>query len=532
MRLYDELDRSAGTLDKVAALKRYFDAADPADAAWAVAVLSGRKLVRGVSSTRLRQWASEATSYPAWLIDVCYSHVGDLSETLALVTRGGGTASDPSLHQVIERYVLPLPGLDESGQRAIVTEVWSRFDQRQRFLYHKLISGTFRVGVAKKLLVRALAEHAGVEAAEMAHRLSGRWKPTPENFQRLLSGDAAADAAHRPYPFYLAYALDVAPKALGPVADWQLEWKWDGIRAQLIRRAGEVALWSRGEELVTDAFPEIVAAARELPEDVVLDGEILAWEGDRPLPFYDLQHRLNRKHVELRLFPEVPVTFMAYDLLEHAGRDLRAWSTAQRRSALQQVGVAEDPPLQLSPLVPAAAWSDAEAAVAAARDHGVEGIMLKRQDAPYGVGRQRGAWWKWKADPFSIDGVLIQAQQGTGRRAGLLTSYTFGVWDRGELVPVTKAYTGLTNDEIEQVDRFIRNHTVGRHGPVRVVEPELVFEIHFEAIAPSPRHRSGIALRFPRMARWRRDKTPAEADHLAALLRLLPERSVQRPSIR
>lgn len=530
--LYFELDQTTRTSEKVAALRRYFLEAEPRDAAWALHVLSGGKLIRAVPHRLLRQWAAEVSGYPMWLIDECYPPVGDLSEVLALIlpapphADGEGTAEP--LHQVIEQHVLPLPKLDEASRRQKVVQVWSRTDERQKFLFHKLILGEFRVGVARTLVIRAAAEAAGVEPAVMAHRLSGTWSPTEAEFRRIMSSGGGEVDPARPYPFYLAYPLDIAPEELGEIGDWHIEWKWDGIRAQLIHRAEDALVWSRGEELLTPGFPEIETVGRSLLGGTVLDGEIVAWEHERPMTFGMLQRRIHRKKVEPRLFPEVPVTFIAYDLLEHEGRDVREQPLSQRRQMLEAIvaatrGIDEQLPLRISPAVDVASWADLVERMNEARERGVEGFMIKRLDSPYGVGRQRGQWWKWKVDPYSIDAVLIFAAHGHGVRAGIFTDYTFGVWSGGELVPVAKAYSGLTKAEIAEVDRFIRRHTIQRFGSVHQVEPRLVFEIGFENIRRSTRHKSGVAVRFPRMLRWRRDKTPEEADALDTLQSLLAD---------
>lgn len=541
--LFEALDASTGTRDKVAALRAYFAEAEPADAAWAVAVLSGRKLGRAVSSTRLREWAAEESGYPPWLIAASHDATGDLGEALALVLPPPPeheAGDDVPLHEVFEQRVRPLGEMSQQQQRETIVDTWRRFDARRRFLYHKLISSSFRVGVQKKLVIRALAEHAGLEPATVALRFSGSWQPTAENFRALLAPEGeelGAAAADRPYPFCLAYPLDVDLAELEAPGDWLIERKWDGIRAQAIRRGERVYLWSRGEELVSEAFPEIVQAMRQLDRDAVLDGEIVGWEDDRPLPFTELQKRLNRKRVEPSLFPDVPVALVAYDLLELDGGDLRSERMDERRARLESLLDRDEPVLRLSPRIEAATWDAVREEVQASREKGVEGLMLKRRDSAYGVGRQRGTWWKWKVAPYTVDAVLVQAEQGHGRRAGLFTAYTFAVWDRepadGEehgksdppsLVNVTRAYSGLTNDEIEKVDRWIRDHTVTKHGPVRIVEPYWVFEIAFEGLQRSPRHKAGLALRFPRMNRWRTDKGVGEADTLERLTALLPRR--------
>lgn len=520
--LYLRLDRSNRTLEKVAALLAYFEQAPPADAAWAVAALTGRGLVRAVPSSRLRAWASESAGLPGWLVGRCHEAVGDLSEAIAQVLPEPelGAMHDETLAELVERRILPLAHLDEPGQRELVERAWSVMSLDQRLLYHKLIRGALRVGVSRKLVVRALAEHAGLSPAVMDHRLVGKWRPSAEAFRSLVGAEASADAPTKPYPFMLAPALDRPADTLGPVEAWQVEWKWDGIRAQLIRRGSICRVWSRGDEDITGGFPELAASAGTLPCEAVLDGELLAWDRGRPLPFSDLQRRLNRRHVELSLFPEVPVVFMAYDLLEERGEDLRHEPLYRRRNRLESV-VREADGILLSEVLARSGWGAVGDAVAASRGRGTEGVMIKRLASEYGVGRSRGDWWKWKADPYTLDAVLVQAQPGSGKRAGLYTSYTFAVWHDGRLVPVTKAYSGLSQDEIERVDRFVRSNTKAKHGPVRSVDPKLVFEIAFEGLSESKRHKAGIALRFPRMARWREDKQPEDADTLDTVRGLL-----------
>lgn len=526
--LYLRLDATTKTNDKVEAMRDYFANAPAEDACWAVALLAGKRLTRTVKSSLLRQWAAEVSGHEPWLIERCYRVVGDLSETLALLIpppppevepREGEFKSEP-LHVVVRDRLEPLAMLDEQGQKKRVLDTWATFDTDERFVFHKMLRGGLRVGVSRALLVRALAQVAGLDSAVVDHRLTGHWRPTPEAFEALLAEEDAAALPSKPYPFMLAAQLDREPDTLGPVTNWQVEYKWDGIRAQLIRRAGEVYLWSRGEEQVTDGFPEIIAAATAMHADAVLDGELLAWENGRALPFGQLQKRIGRKHVELSLFPEVPVVFMAYDALEIDGQDLRDQPMHQRRDALERL-LAQQTDIEISQTLHPTNWQDVGDRVANARELGVEGVMLKRRDSPYASGRVRGPWWKWKADPYTIDAVLVQGQQGSGRRAGLYSSYTFAVWDGDELVPVTKSYSGLSNKELQQVDKFIRSNTTARHGPVRVVEPELVFEIAFEGLQESTRHKAGVAFRFPRMTRWRQDKRAKDADTLDTVRAML-----------
>lgn len=511
-RLYEALDATTRTGEKLDALVRYFEEAAPSDAAWAVFFLSGRRLKRLISSGILRKAARAVVDLPEWLLEECYGAVGDSAETAALLLPAP-TRSDPRpLHDWIERHVLPLRGADEQRKIDFLRDAWTQLDGTERFVFNKLLTGAFRVGVSQRLLTRALARASGLDAAVIAHRLMGAWNPSPGFFARLMGPDTGAADLAKPYPFYLAYPLDQDPEALGPVADWQAEWKWDGIRAQVIRRGDEFSIWSRGEEMVAGQFPELVEAGGWLPDGTVLDGEIVAWK-EAILPFAELQRRLGRKTLSRRMLAEVPVAFIAYDLLEQDGRDMRALPLRERRATLEAVLASlRDPRFRVSPLVPAESWEALALARARSRDEGVEGLMLKRRDGPYEVGRKRAGWWKWKVDPYTVDAVLIYAQRGSGRRAGLYTDYSFGVWSGGELVKFAEAYSGLTDAEILEVDRFIRRNTTERFGPVRAVRAALVFEIAFEDIRLSPRHKSGIAVRFPRIARWRRDKPIEEAD--------------------
>jgi len=529
--LYASLDRASGSTEKLERLQRYFETAPPEDAVWALAVLTGRRVKRAVSTTHLRAWVAERSGIPLWMVEECYDAVGDLAETLALLLPDvSESRADLPLHQVMERWILPLPGLNPLGARERVEEAWSHLASDERFLFHKLLTGGFRVGVGPQRVLQALAQAHGIEPAVLAHRWTGPWEATPEAFLALLAPGAEATDPARPYPFFLAHPLEGDPEAqLGDPRGWLAEWKWDGIRAQILRREGTCLLWSRGEALITGSFPEIADPAERLPPGTVLDGELLAWSDGAPRPFTDLQRRLGRKRVGPALRREVPVRFLAYDLLEAEGVDLRPLPLAERRLRLEalvdthpEVFDPGDPSsaMGISPSVSFSDWSGAAELRSQARGRGVEGLMLKQREAPYGVGRTRGAWWKWKVDPLRLDAVLLYARKGHGRRASLFTDFTFGIWAGEELVPIGSAYSGLTDAEFRKVDRWIRENLTERFGPVRAVRPELVFELAFEGVHPSTRHRSGFALRFPRMARWRTDKSPAEADTLETVARL------------
>ena len=539
-RLFHELDATTRTVEKVQALVTYFRETPAADAAVGLAMLSGRRQRRGVTTTLLRDWAAEAAGIPAWLLEESYASVGDLAETIALILPEPDLVTESlGLAETIAQTIEPLAAADTEEKQRIVRQAWRTLHRDERVVWHKLITGGFRVGVARTLVARALAEIAGVDPAIMAHRLMGLSTITADDYQTLLSAEATQDDPKRPYPFFLASPLEDEVDSLGAVGDWNAEWKWDGMRAQLIRRGEVRALWTRGEELAGDAFPELLAAADDLPDGCVLDGEVLAYAGGELLGFQMLSRRAGRRRVTAKVMREIPCVFVAYDLLEVDGKDLRGEPLASRYERLAACGfpafdqqahhaaaTAEEgssPRLYRSPLVAATSWEELAAARATSRERGVEGLMLKRRASPYRVGRPRGDWWKWKVEPLEIDAVLLYAQAGHGRRASLHTDYTLGVWDGDMLVPAAKAYSGLTDAEISEVDRIIRQTTRERHGPVRVVEPTLVFQLAFDGIAVSKRHKSGVALRFPRIARWRKDKQPEEAGRLDDLRRLLPE---------
>lgn len=525
--LYKELDQTNKTNEKVDALKFYFENAGAEDAAWALYFLSGRKPRQIVPSKKLKEWAIELAGIPEWLYGESRDTVGDGAETIALLLPNSERQDETPLHILVEKRLLPLRGADEATQYEEVVSSWQAMDYSQRLVFNKLISGSFRVGVSQRLVMRALAEVSGLEIDIIAQRLMGNWEPTAEFYESVVSPELDADETPiaRPYPFYLAHQIDFPPEDLGDINDWQTEWKWDGIRAQIIKRADEVFMWSRGEDLITERFPEIANAAESLPNGTVLDGEILPWRDDSVLPFTELQRRIGRKNIGKKLLAEVPVILQSYDLLEFDGNDIRSEPLSERRKLLEKVieNLAEEARAIFRPteVVIAESWKDLEEKRDESRSRKVEGFMLKRRDSPYRVGRQRGDWWKWKIDPFTVDAVLIYAQKGSGKRSNLFTDYTFAVWSGGELVPFAKAYSGLTDQEIRRVDNFVRRNTQETFGPVRSVTPKLVFELAFEAIQKSTRHKSGVAVRFPRILRWREDKPIEEADSLEMIHDLL-----------
>jgi DNA ligase-1 len=535
--LIKELDRTNKVNPKVNALAEYFIKASDRDKVWTIALLSHRRPPRPVNTTLLREWAAEEAQIDPWLFEESYHIVGDLAETIALVLPNPSETTSKSLTDFLEEMIV-LKGLEEGEKRDYLRTNWKTLDYYERFVFCKLITGGFRIGVSQKLMTRALSKATGVEEDMLAYRLMGNWDPKTVGFKELVLEPREEDQLSKPYPFFLAHAVEDDFFKEEDPKNWSAEHKWDGIRAQLIFRKGKHFLWSRGEELVTDKYPEFELLLDHLPDGTVLDGELLPYPDGQIGDFSLLQKRIGRKQLTKKILESCPVILKAYDLLEDRGEDLREMPLQERQKRLKELlsSLPEDLPLQLSPPYSFEHWEEAAKERERAREMRSEGLMLKRVDSPYRVGRKKGDWWKWKVDPFSIDAVLTYAMRGHGRRSNLFTDYTFALWGNPkeggapELLTFAKAYSGLSDAEFREVDRWIKQHTLERFGPVRSVEPQLVFEIAFEGIALSSRHKSGVATRFPRIARWRKDKKPEEANTLEDLKKLLPSNSQKTES--
>ena len=522
--LIEQLDSTNKTNQKVAALTNYFKQAPKKDALWAVALLSHRRPSRPVTTTLIRAWAAELAQLPEWLFEESYHIVGDLAETIALLVRQEAEETPPSLCRCIEE-IIALKSKKEEKKRAYILKRWKSLDNFERFVFNKILTGGFRIGVSQKLMTRALSKAVDIDENILAHRMMGQWSPQTTTFDELILNPNPEDQISQPYPFFLAYALEEDFQEKEAIENWHIEHKWDGMRSQLIVRENKHFLWSRGEELITDKFPELACLAEHLPNGTVVDGELLPHKEGEIGNFNALQKRIGRKIVSQKLQNEVPIVIMLYDLLEWEGKDIRWRSLAQRQellAALYKKIKGEGVPLLLSEVVRFSTWEKVAQERERAQDMRSEGLMLKHKDSPYAVGRKKGTWWKWKLDPNTIDAVLTYAMRGHGRRTNLYTDYTFALWQNEELVTFAKAYSGLKDAEIKQVDQFVKKNTTDRFGPVRQVKPELVFEIAFEGIAPSPRHKSGVAVRFPRILRWRHDKKIADANNLEDIKKLLP----------
>ncbi|HYD23064.1 MAG TPA: ATP-dependent DNA ligase [Flavipsychrobacter sp.] len=528
MRQFAELVTKVGTStktnDKLEALVDYFSSeADEKDKVWVIALFSGRRPKRAVNTTQLASYAIEVAGLPFWLFEESYHTVGDLAETIALLLPE--TAVEQQHPEPLHYYIEGLKSIEkesEDARKGFIMESWRGMNRAEQFVFNKLITGGFRIGVSQSIMVNALAKVLQLESSVIAHRISGQWDPSTITFDELLGEHAVATDFSKPYPFYLAYAIEEDLSVLGEPEEWQAEWKWDGIRGQIIKRNGELFVWSRGEGIMTEKFPEYAVLQSLLPDGLVLDGEIIPAVEGKPLAFALLQTRIGRKNVTKKQLQEAPIAFFAYDLLEYEGEDWRSKSLTDRREKLEAI-VKEmaNPTLLLSEAVPFSTWEELAKLQENSREMGAEGFMLKKKSSVYQVGRKRGDWWKWKIDPLVIDAVMIYAQKGAGRRSNLYTDYTFAVRNGDKLIPFTKAYSGLTDKEFAQVDAFVKRNSIEKFGPVRTVKPELVFEIAFEGIAASSRHKSGVALRFPRMSRWRKDKKPEEINTLDDLKKML-----------
>jgi DNA ligase-1 len=522
-QLITELNSSTKTNDKLEALSSYFFTAPGKDKVWVIALFSGRKPRRIVNSTLLQMWCCELAAIPYWLFAESYHTVGDLAETISLLLpeENPAGAEHKSLSYYLERFI-EIEKQDESIRKQFILDCWQQINRNEKFVFNKLITGNFRIGVSQKMIVNALSKTISLSPSVIAHRISGNWDPVTTSFEQLLNVDPMTTDHSKPYPFYLAYALEAEPSTLGDPAEWQAEWKWDGIRGQLIKRNDELFVWSRGEELMTEKFPEYHMLQNSLPNGIALDGEIIPAVDGKPLPFSILQTRIGRKNISKKQLQDAPISFFVYDLLEYNNEDWREKPLTERRLKLEELitGV-NNPVLQLSQIIDFNNWEELSGFRSTSRDMNSEGIMLKRKNSIYQVGRKRGDWWKWKIDALTIDCVMVYAQKGSGRRSNLYTDYTFAVKDGDKLVTFTKAYSGLTDKEFAQVDNFVKRNSIEKFGPVRTVKPELVFEIAFEGIAASSRHKSGVALRFPRISRWRKDKKPDEINTIEDLKSML-----------
>ena len=525
-KLIRTIDSTNKTNEKVSALAEYFNSADASDKLWAIAILSHRRPKRPVNTTLLREWATELSGIPLWLFEDSYHIVGDLAETIALILPKSDKGSNKSLSEVIKE-IIALRDMDDTSKKAFLHESWMNMNYYERFIFNKIITGGFRIGVSQKLMTRALSKSTGIDEDILAYKLMGDWTPTTTTYAQLIEEENPDDYSSKPYPFYLAYAVeDDFRETLGAISNWSFEHKWDGIRAQVILRNNEVFVWSRGEELVTDKFPEFQRFLDHLPSGTVIDGEILPFPDRQIGDFRELQTRLGRKNITKSLLAKTPVILIAYDLLEWQGKDIRHEPFSFRRNLLDALVAntnSEVSGLYLSSTMRFENWESAAAERERSRDKRSEGLMIKRMDSSYQVGRKKGDWWKWKVDPFTIDAVLTYAMRGHGRRANLYTDYTFGLWEKGELVTFAKAYSGLTDKELREIDAWIKKNTLERFGPVRSVTPHHVFEIAFEGISKSSRHKSGVATRFPRILRWRKDKKIEDANSLGDLKALIPK---------
>ncbi len=526
-----KLATTTKTNAKLEAIRAYFSEATSEDKIWVIALFTGRRPKRSVNSALLRASCMQAANIDPWLFEECYHTVGDLAETISLLIPESDIDTKDVVEYSLSHYMNLLRNIgkeDDDVKALFVSEAWTQMNRSEIFVFNKLMTGGFRIGVSQKLMVNAIAKTTDVSPSIIAHRIMGDWNPATISFDELMSTEHSAADDSKPYPFYLAYAIENEVSELGNEDEWQAEWKWDGIRGQIIKRNDELFVWSRGEELMTDKFPEYKILQELLPNGTAIDGEIISLatpseEGNfAPLPFSALQTRIGRKNITSKQLKEAPVGFIAYDIIEENAKDIRMISMLERRKKLEEIiSKINVPILHLSPIINFNNWEELINVRKQSRDKGSEGIMLKRKNSEYKDGRKRGDWWKWKIDPLTIDAVMIYAQKGSGRRSNLYTDYTFAVKDGDNLVTFAKAYSGLTDKEFAQVDNFVKRNSIEKFGPVRTVKPELVFELAFEGIAESKRHKSGVALRFPRMSRWRKDKKPEDINTLDDLKMML-----------
>ena len=534
-KLFEDLDSNNSSNKKVNFLTKYFKLNNNLNNILTIYLLIGKKNKRFISGKSLREYYANIYKIPKWLIDECYSKVGDSAEVIALLLQDKilekNIKDDISLNELINEILPKLKKLDENKKKLYIKSLWEKISKDNQLIFNKILSGTFRIGVSKGLVVKAISNMTGVDESIILHRLMGELEPIEETYMFLINQKLEQkELDYKPYPFQLANTFDERIKETISVDKYQFEPKWDGIRSQIIKRSNNISIWTRGEELVNKTFPELIKIISHFKNDFVLDGEILIWDENknRPKNFSLLQKRLGRKSPSLKIQKDLPVVFMAYDILEINGKDIRSKILSERRNILEKSFsnlISEDKSIigkiKITKLHQISNWIDLEEVKNSARKSNTEGLVIKDKQSEYVPGRKKGNWWKYKIDPMQLDGILIYARPGSGKRADLYTDYSFGIWEDNKLVKFANAYSGLNNEEIRELDKWIRRNTLEKFGPVRSVKPELVFEISFDNIQISKRHKSGIALRFPRITKWRRDKNIMEADNLENALKMI-----------
>ena len=534
-KLFEDLDSNNSSNKKVNSLTKYFKLNNNLNNILTIYLLIGKKNKRFISGKSLREYYANIYKIPKWLIDECYSKVGDSAEVISLLLQDKllekNIKDDISLNELINEILPKLKKLDENKKKLYIKSLWEKISKDNQLIFNKILSGTFRIGVSKGLVVKAISNMTGVDESIILHRLMGELEPIEETYMFLINQKLEQkELDYKPYPFQLANTFDERIKETISVDKYQFESKWDGIRSQIIKRSNNISIWTRGEELVNKTFPELIKIISHFKNDFVLDGEILIWDENknRPKNFSLLQKRLGRKSPSLKIQKDLPVVFMAYDILEINGKDIRSKILSERRNILEKSFsnlISEDKSIigkiKITKLHQISNWIDLEEVKNSARKSNTEGLVIKDKQSEYVPGRKKGNWWKYKIDPMQLDGVLIYARPGSGKRADLYTDYSFGIWEDNKLVKFANAYSGLNNEEIRELDKWIRRNTLEKFGPVRSVKPELVFEISFDNIQISKRHKSGIALRFPRITKWRRDKNIMEADNLENALKMI-----------
>ncbi len=528
--LIDRLIYTPGRNAKLRLIGDYLRATPDPDRGWALAALTGEIDLPAVKSAAIRAMMEERSD-PA-LFRMSRDFVGDTAETVALLWPD--PADDIGATPTISAIIARLAVLKRGEGPAVLAALLDTMDAEARYALIKLASGGLRVGVSGRLARTAVANAFAVDVETIEEVWHGLAPPYAELFAWAEGRGPLPCIDNQPVfrPFMLAHPLEEpgAPERAVDLADYAAEWKWDGIRVQLVHAGGETRLYSRGGDDITAAFPDI---ANAFAHDAVLDGELLVrgivqgGEDGGAASFNALQQRLGRKSVSAAMLRDAPAFVRLYDVLVDAGEDVRALPWSERRARLEALMPALDPErFDLSALIEAADFDALATIRAASRDSAIEGVMLKRRDAPYVAGRRAGLWYKWKRDPLTVDCVMLYAQRGSGKRSSFYSDYTFGCWSGdpdagGELLPVGKAYSGFTDEELRWLDKFVRDNSMARFGPVREVAKSLVLEVAFDSVHRSKRHKSGLAMRFPRISRIRRDKPAAEADHVATLLAMV-----------
>jgi len=522
-KLISNLEQTSKEAFKVTALAQYFSNATDEDKLWTLALFTGTRPKRVVDIKALKEFAEQVYTEGEWLFEASHQIVGDMAETIAYFLPKAKRNGNHTLSEWIS-MIRTIFNAERIDQRDAITKAWDTLRPEERFIFNKLITGGFRIDVSLKLLSKALAIVTGKDENLLAHKLNSDWHPDEVSFETLIFTENPEAEKSKPYPFHLAHTLESTVAELGDISNWQVERKWDGIRVQVIVRGNKISIWSRKGDILSSKVPELKPLAESMEDGTVLDGELICFKNGKILPINNLRTRFGRRNNSKKQFEESPCVFMAYDILEFKGEDIRNKDLAERRKKLEKVILQyydEHKIILLSDIINNDNWESINSEREKSREHQVTGLVLKNKKSIYGSSRVEGDWWKWPVDPLFIDAILLYAQAGEGGSSKMYREYSFALWHGEDLVTFAKAKSGLEDKELKELTSFVKKNTKEKFGPVRSVAAVQIFRLAFDSITASKRHKSGILLKNPRLIEWLRDKNIEDGNNLDDLKKML-----------